>query len=1160
MSFTDELRKKILPSTDVFVKAVERDYQDPVKRILRIRKEIRTLSNPKNISRARGDRSHDAMLRLIGKYETLQNKSKESRYKFKQKVENDLDDYSTSRGNDLALLTDDFKNDISGKFIAQLNEGYGQKALTDRLKTYGIISKKGGASKATVHALAYIRSELVKSKTLNEASLQELDKYTAEVVKSIHPQDDRFKNKSSIDASDFASNYYPDLSNESELGRKNRREVISNPEPYYSAEGSAGSFHKQDTVDYEDYSDDIARYKGWLNGQISVRNIPATTTTDEEKTKFVSQMGPFVIENDQVKINEGIPSETKKEAIEILSNNGLKVGSKYTDVVKSSTIQNGLSGMMSQASTEAKISKRVEELKAQEKVISEEAVRTGSLSPTQLTVLYNPLFPRTGFDKSAGYGLQKRVQRLRDEANEPVEVSITEAAPEAPEAAPEAPTEDQVDYPGVGVLPAIQKTLDDAFGDLSEALKSGDEDAGNAARVALGDVLEDFNGLPDNLKGKFRSDVQPYLVSMENLDNKIKELNPESIDAIREKLSIDPEVMEATGTVSDYMVNLGEEENRVPDFNSVSDFLGTYHERFPELYQGAMDHYKRRTGNDMGPSKLGTAVLGDAGNGARILLDETVSIPKSQFDSDDADETLSKFTQLQGLAERAAVSSRIRQQDEAPEAPEEPEEPEEQDKAPGKAPESYASPFDQELIAEFAAEPEDEAPEVEIPELKSAEESMAGERALAKNQQQAYEESVGDRDAIAGVIKGEGRSGQVESEQEISPEDDDDDAALASGMATLKRRPTPTGVPTGTAVEVTDAPTVTGVTEVAPADGAVSSTYAPSPEDRKRDDQAIELNRPPPPGKANVDGKMVDLDTDFDPATAKIPENTALVDNKVVPLEPDPDAQLAKVQADLPVGKTPRIGEDAPPDDQGVIDARSKRAMTGAARDLLTEVSKGSLSYDQAIRASNRIADTFKQFAGPNFNRKLYNEINKRFNKPVEEPEVEPIKSPKISLPSEFNVVTSGTFGPRKDFETGEEKDHEGVDIRAREGTSVFSVKDGVVSKVVRDAGQGGNAGVHVHVDHPDGTQTRYYHGSAVPNTVVEGSRVTSGMEIMKAGSTGRSQAPHLHLEILKNIDGVMTQVNPIEEMPELFSQMTLADGSPVIPEVKIAGSGALQD
>ena len=74
MAFTDELRKKIGPSTDVWVKAVEREYQDPVKRLLAIDQEIATLSNPRNRSRVRADKSHDAMLRLISKYETLQSK------------------------------------------------------------------------------------------------------------------------------------------------------------------------------------------------------------------------------------------------------------------------------------------------------------------------------------------------------------------------------------------------------------------------------------------------------------------------------------------------------------------------------------------------------------------------------------------------------------------------------------------------------------------------------------------------------------------------------------------------------------------------------------------------------------------------------------------------------------------------------------------------------------------------------------------------------------------------------------------------------------------------------------------------------------------------------------------------------------------------------
>jgi murein DD-endopeptidase MepM/ murein hydrolase activator NlpD len=89
---------------------------------------------------------------------------------------------------------------------------------------------------------------------------------------------------------------------------------------------------------------------------------------------------------------------------------------------------------------------------------------------------------------------------------------------------------------------------------------------------------------------------------------------------------------------------------------------------------------------------------------------------------------------------------------------------------------------------------------------------------------------------------------------------------------------------------------------------------------------------------------------------------------------------------------------------------------------------------------------------------------------------------------------------------------HAGIDIAAATGTPVRSMGDGTVLKAGWNNGGYGN---FVVVDHGNGVHTRYAHNSEVE--VKAGQRVKAGDVIAKAGSTGDSTGPHLHLEIQVN-------------------------------------------
>ena len=99
-------------------------------------------------------------------------------------------------------------------------------------------------------------------------------------------------------------------------------------------------------------------------------------------------------------------------------------------------------------------------------------------------------------------------------------------------------------------------------------------------------------------------------------------------------------------------------------------------------------------------------------------------------------------------------------------------------------------------------------------------------------------------------------------------------------------------------------------------------------------------------------------------------------------------------------------------------------------------------------------------------------------------------------------------FGPRV-MSHGPEF-HPGVDIGADPGTPVRAAQAGVVVRAAQDGGYGNL----VEIDH-GGYQTRYGHLRAF--TVRAGDRVAAGQQVGEVGSTGNSNAPHLHFEIREN-------------------------------------------
>ena len=127
-------------------------------------------------------------------------------------------------------------------------------------------------------------------------------------------------------------------------------------------------------------------------------------------------------------------------------------------------------------------------------------------------------------------------------------------------------------------------------------------------------------------------------------------------------------------------------------------------------------------------------------------------------------------------------------------------------------------------------------------------------------------------------------------------------------------------------------------------------------------------------------------------------------------------------------------------------------------------------------------------------------------------PAIQPVKN------EQLKHMASG-FGYRTDPFTKARKMHKGMDFTSPTGTLVYATGDGIVTRADNSASGFGN---HIVIQHGYGYETTYAHLSRYNCKV--GKKINRGDVIGFVGSTGRSQAPHLHYEVHKN--GLV--VNPI--------------------------------
>lgn len=127
-------------------------------------------------------------------------------------------------------------------------------------------------------------------------------------------------------------------------------------------------------------------------------------------------------------------------------------------------------------------------------------------------------------------------------------------------------------------------------------------------------------------------------------------------------------------------------------------------------------------------------------------------------------------------------------------------------------------------------------------------------------------------------------------------------------------------------------------------------------------------------------------------------------------------------------------------------------------------------------------------------------------------PAIQPVSN------EDLTRMASG-YGMRSDPFTKVRKMHKGMDFTAPRGTPIYASGDGIVIRA--DSGSSGY-GKHIRIDHGYGYISLYAH--LYKYNVRKNQKVKRGDLIGFVGSTGRSEAPHLHYEIRK--DGA--HINPV--------------------------------
>lgn len=109
-----------------------------------------------------------------------------------------------------------------------------------------------------------------------------------------------------------------------------------------------------------------------------------------------------------------------------------------------------------------------------------------------------------------------------------------------------------------------------------------------------------------------------------------------------------------------------------------------------------------------------------------------------------------------------------------------------------------------------------------------------------------------------------------------------------------------------------------------------------------------------------------------------------------------------------------------------------------------------------------------------------------------------------LARPVASGSITAGMYYPSGSY-------HGAIDYGVPAGTPVYAAADGVV---IKTANLTTSYGTYVVIQHANGLQTWYAHGTSGSICVSKGQTVSRGQQIMKSGNSGHSTGAHLHFEV----------------------------------------------
>lgn len=221
-------------------------------------------------------------------------------------------------------------------------------------------------------------------------------------------------------------------------------------------------------------------------------------------------------------------------------------------------------------------------------------------------------------------------------------------------------------------------------------------------------------------------------------------------------------------------------------------------------------------------------------------------------------------------------------------------------------------------------------------------------------------------------------------------------------------------------------------------------------------------------------------------------------DNKIMNTLKDEKADLEEIRATLEIQKKEQETLKA----QLAADEADMQKKSEEAQARIDQL-KSDIATSQAYQAQNE---------------KLREEFEAQLEARIKELEEEQKKKNskyvggelQWPVPLDYTKVTSG-FAWRTSPITGRKELHNGIDIPAPLGTSVYAANTGTVVIATWHYSYGN----YIMIDHGGGIMTLYAHNSQLLVSV--GDKVKKGQVIAKVGSTGDSTGNHCHFSVRNN-------------------------------------------